>query len=154
MMAFTTPLGEETNNKAEIEAAIFGLTWALELGYRNIILELDSQLVVQWVLKKAVPQWIIITQLGRLQQLITQVHNFKCSNVFREANCVADALTNTVTTNKLLRYISKAINYVENQSLTINLSYWRYLILEERSQRQFLNLLEIVNFFNLAITKL
>ena len=56
-------------------------------------MELDSQLVVQWVLKKAVPQWIIITQLGRLQQLITQVHNFKCSNVFREANCIADALS-------------------------------------------------------------
>ncbi|XP_015075436.1 uncharacterized protein LOC107019451 [Solanum pennellii] len=93
VMAFTTPLGEGTNNKAEIEAAIFGLTWALELGYRNIILELDSQLLVHWILKKAVPRWSIITQLGRLQQLIAQVHNFKCTHVFREANCVADALS-------------------------------------------------------------
>ena len=42
VMAFTTPLGEGTNNKDEIEEAIFGLTWAIELGYRNIILELDS----------------------------------------------------------------------------------------------------------------
>ena len=31
VMAFTTPLGEGTNNKAEIEAAFFGLSWALEL---------------------------------------------------------------------------------------------------------------------------
>ena len=37
VMAFTTPMGEGTNNIAEIGA--------LELGYRNIILELDSQLV-------------------------------------------------------------------------------------------------------------
>ena len=93
VMAFATPLGEGTNNKAKIEASIFGLTWALELGYRNIILELDSQLVVQWVLKKAVPQWSIITQLGRLQHLINQVHNIKCIHVFREENCVADALS-------------------------------------------------------------
>ena len=55
VISFATPLGEGTNKKAEIEAAIFGLTWALELGYGNIILELDSQLVVQWVLKIAIP---------------------------------------------------------------------------------------------------
>ncbi|XP_015078408.1 uncharacterized protein LOC107022255 [Solanum pennellii] len=93
VMTFTKPLGEGTNNRAEIEAAIFGLTWALELGYRNIILELDSQLVVHWILKKASPQWSITTQLGRLQNLISQVQNFKCLHVFREANWVADALS-------------------------------------------------------------
>ena len=31
VMAFTTPLREGTNNKAENEAEIFGLTWAIEL---------------------------------------------------------------------------------------------------------------------------
>ncbi|XP_015064690.1 uncharacterized protein LOC107009897 [Solanum pennellii] len=93
VMTFTTPLGEGTNNKAELEAAILGLTWALELGYRNIILELDSQLVVHWILKKVAPQWSIITQLGRLQNLISQTQNFKCLHVFREANWVADALS-------------------------------------------------------------
>ena len=45
-MAFTKPLGEGTHNKAEIEDAIFGSTWELEIGYRNILLELDYQLVV------------------------------------------------------------------------------------------------------------
>ena len=92
-MTFTTPLGEETNNKVEIEATIVGLNWALELGYRNIILEIDSQLVVHWILKKDAPQWSIITQLGRLHNLISQVQNFKCLHVFREANWVVDALS-------------------------------------------------------------
>lgn len=36
-MAFATTFSEGTNNKAETEAAIFGLTWALELGYKNIL---------------------------------------------------------------------------------------------------------------------
>nr|XP_010315780.1 uncharacterized protein LOC104644285 [Solanum lycopersicum] len=93
VMALTTPLGEGTNNKAELEAVILGLTWALELGYKNIILELVSQLVVHWILKEAAPQWSIITQLGRLQNLISQTQNFKCLHVFREANWVADALS-------------------------------------------------------------
>ncbi|XP_069145501.1 uncharacterized protein [Solanum lycopersicum] len=91
--AFTKPLGEGTNNKFDIEASIFGSTWALEIGYRNILLELDSQLVVQWILQKEAPQWSIITQLGMLQNLITQAHNFKCIHVFREENWVADALS-------------------------------------------------------------
>ncbi|KAK4706257.1 hypothetical protein R3W88_034186 [Solanum pinnatisectum] len=44
MLAFANPLGEGTNNQAEIEAAIFGLSWSLEIGCKNIILEVDSQL--------------------------------------------------------------------------------------------------------------
>ena len=56
VMAFTTPIGVGTNNMAETEAAIFRLSWALELGYRNIILDLDSQIVVNCILKKATPQ--------------------------------------------------------------------------------------------------
>ena len=42
VMAFSTSPGEGSNNKADIEAALFGLTWAVELGFRNILLELDS----------------------------------------------------------------------------------------------------------------
>ena len=34
-MAFTTPLGEGKNNRAEIGVAIFGLTWALGLATRT-----------------------------------------------------------------------------------------------------------------------
>ena len=47
LIAFAATIGEVTNNKAEIEAAIFGLTLALMMGYMNILLELDSQLVVK-----------------------------------------------------------------------------------------------------------
>lgn len=36
-MAFGTTLGEGTNNKEEIAAVGFGMTRALELGYRKIV---------------------------------------------------------------------------------------------------------------------
>ncbi|KAK4731482.1 hypothetical protein R3W88_024470 [Solanum pinnatisectum] len=92
LLAFATPLGEGTNNTAEIEAAIFGMTWALELGYRNIILEVDSQLLVDWIMSKSTPPWRISTLVLKLQHLIKQAQGFQCKHTFREANFVADTL--------------------------------------------------------------
>ena len=69
------------------------MTRKFELGHRNILLELDSQLVVHCILPKVAPQWSIITQIGCLQHLITHANNFKFIHVFREENCVAYALS-------------------------------------------------------------
>ena len=93
LMAFAVPLGEGSNNKAEVEAALFGLQWATELGHTNIIMELDSQIVVQWIAKKTVHHWSVTNQLERIQQLIQQTQQFKCDHIFREANWVADSLS-------------------------------------------------------------
>ncbi|XP_049381372.1 uncharacterized protein LOC125845930 [Solanum stenotomum] len=50
ILAFATPLGNGTNNQAEIGAAIFGMTWVLQLGYKSVVLEVDSQLLVDWIM--------------------------------------------------------------------------------------------------------
>lgn len=36
LFAFSAPMGTGSNNEAEIEAAIFGLTWCLQLGYKQV----------------------------------------------------------------------------------------------------------------------
>ena len=41
--AFAVPLGEGTNNQAEIQAAVFGLNLCIQHGYNSIILEVDSE---------------------------------------------------------------------------------------------------------------
>ncbi|KAK4707366.1 hypothetical protein R3W88_033055 [Solanum pinnatisectum] len=38
ILAFSTPLGQGTNNQAEVEAAILGLSWCANLRYKNVIL--------------------------------------------------------------------------------------------------------------------
>lgn len=38
--AFTVPLGVGTNNQAELQAALFGITWCVQQGHRKIILEI------------------------------------------------------------------------------------------------------------------
>ncbi|KAK4716367.1 hypothetical protein R3W88_014705 [Solanum pinnatisectum] len=48
ILAFSTLLGKGTNNQAEVEAAILGLSWFANLRYNNVILEVDSQVLVDW----------------------------------------------------------------------------------------------------------
>ncbi|KAK6782003.1 hypothetical protein RDI58_019799 [Solanum bulbocastanum] len=93
VLAFATPLGDGTSIQAEVEAALFGLSWSLEMGYENIILEVDSQLLVAWIMNRAQHPWSIDNQLRKLQQLIGQIKQFKCNHIYREANCAADSLS-------------------------------------------------------------
>lgn len=52
ILDFTSPIGNCTKNQEKFGASIFGMTWALELGYMKIILEMDCMLIVNWILKK------------------------------------------------------------------------------------------------------
>ena len=93
LIAFTSPLREGSNDQTEIGATIFGMTWALELGYRKIILKVDLLLIVNLIMKKSTPQWRICIQMERLQILIFQAKEFKCIHIFREGNLVVDYLS-------------------------------------------------------------
>ena len=81
VMAFVVPLGIVTNNQVELEAAILGLTWGLEVGYRNILQEVDSQPLVNWLTHKTNLQWKTMIQVEKLQALINQVQEFKCQPI-------------------------------------------------------------------------
>ena len=52
--AFAIPLGEGSNNQAEVQAASYGLNWCIQHGYKNII-EVDSELLIKWLLLKDKP---------------------------------------------------------------------------------------------------
>uniref|UniRef100_M1DMV9 RNase H family protein n=1 Tax=Solanum tuberosum TaxID=4113 RepID=M1DMV9_SOLTU len=103
-LAFATPLGEGTNNQVELETTIFGMTWSIHLGYMKVILEVDSQLLVDWIMLKAKPPWSISTKVQQHHELINQTNNFNCKYTFREANFVADSLSkhsHNITTPQL-----------------------------------------------------
>ncbi|WMV30193.1 hypothetical protein MTR67_023578 [Solanum verrucosum] len=93
IFAFSAPLGEGTNDQAEVEAAIFGLIWCVNLKYNNVILEVDSQLLVDWLVSSTTVPWIISHQMQKLQQLVKQFTHFKCFHTLMEANFVADSLS-------------------------------------------------------------
>ncbi|WMV45629.1 hypothetical protein MTR67_039014 [Solanum verrucosum] len=93
LLAFSIPLGEGTNDQAEVEAALFGLTWCAQLNYNKVILEVDSQLLVDCFLNKKIIPWSISSQMQRLQQLSSNFPQIKCIHTLREANFVADTLS-------------------------------------------------------------
>ncbi|WMV30195.1 hypothetical protein MTR67_023580 [Solanum verrucosum] len=49
--AFVVPLGEGTNNQAEVQATCYGLNWCIQHGYTNVISEVDSELLTKWLLQ-------------------------------------------------------------------------------------------------------
>ncbi|WMV30194.1 hypothetical protein MTR67_023579 [Solanum verrucosum] len=93
IFAFSAPLGEGTNNQAEVETPIFGLSWCVHLKYKKVILEVDSQLQVDWLMSSTTAPWSISAHVQKLQHLTTQFTHFKCSHTLREANFVTDSLS-------------------------------------------------------------
>ncbi|WMV50079.1 hypothetical protein MTR67_043464 [Solanum verrucosum] len=79
LFAFSVPLGEGTNNQAEVEATLFGLTWCDQLNYNKVILEVDSQLLVDWFLNNKTTLWSNSSQMQRLQQLSSNFPQLKCT---------------------------------------------------------------------------
>ncbi|KAH0764805.1 hypothetical protein KY285_000676 [Solanum tuberosum] len=90
---FTIPLGMGTSNQAEIQTALFDMQWCSQHGYSNIILEVDSELLMKWIKHSLTPPWQVQQHLRQLQDIINQMTFFQCNHIYREANFTADALS-------------------------------------------------------------
>ncbi|XP_070041118.1 uncharacterized protein [Nicotiana tomentosiformis] len=64
--AIASPLGERTNNIAEIQASIIGMKWCLENCHFKVHLEADSALLVHWINHESEPHWSLEMQLQKL----------------------------------------------------------------------------------------
>ncbi|KAK6789592.1 hypothetical protein RDI58_013392 [Solanum bulbocastanum] len=62
------------------------MTWLLQIGYRNVNLEVDSQLLVDWIRHKAKPPWNTDTQVQQLKEFIRQTGTFKCKHTYRNTS--------------------------------------------------------------------
>jgi ribonuclease HI len=95
-------LGETTNNVAELTSLLQGLQQAVTLASHKIILEGDSQIVIQLITKilhggnpqKISPSWRLAGLLEDFKSLLGHNISVIPSHVKREANAVADYLAN------------------------------------------------------------
>lgn len=88
-------MGVATNNQAEYTGIVEGLRYALQQGYKNLDVRLDSELAVkqingQYKVKNAhlLPFW------REVKELMEQFDEIAFSHVRREFNKAADALVN------------------------------------------------------------
>ncbi len=94
-------LGEKTNNEAEYEALIWGMTQALSLKPQSLDCFLDSQLVVNQLngfyrIKKAHLQ-PLATKIKSLEKLLGKVSYIY---IPREENSIADNMVNEALDNQ------------------------------------------------------
>ena len=88
-------LGIQTNNVAEYTAVVRAVALARELGAREVVLLLDSKLIVEqlagrWRVKdaKLIPLW------ERVRQTLRGFERWSATHVPRAQNSLADALCN------------------------------------------------------------
>jgi ribonuclease HI len=90
---------EATNNMAEYEALIFGLTAALSLRVRELLVKGDSQLVIRQVRGECCcnnPQ--LAAYLIRVRKLEKDFDTLELQHVPREGNSAVDALSARAST--------------------------------------------------------
>ena len=74
------------NNIAKIWAIRYGLKMALELGYKHINLEIDSQILLNWLTTYGVLALEHFVLILDCRMLLGQERNVLPRHVFREAN--------------------------------------------------------------------
>lgn len=92
---FSRPIGRATNNTAEYRAVIEGLAYVGSLGYRNVSLRLDSELVARQLLGEYRVKSPDLRPL--FEEAVRQLQNFHRWNVEhvpRKENQRADQLAN------------------------------------------------------------
>lgn len=68
IMAFASPLGNESSNYAKVMVALRGLKWCTQNDINNLILEGDSLLIIIMLNGKAIPIW-------QLKDVITETRD-------------------------------------------------------------------------------
>ncbi|XP_015072459.1 uncharacterized protein LOC107016533 [Solanum pennellii] len=91
--AFSIPCRNCTNNQAETLAAMHGIEWCMQHGYRRIVLEVDSELLTKRLSHTLKPPWQLQQCVKDLTNLIKQLDFFSCHQIFRKANSTADLLS-------------------------------------------------------------
>lgn len=88
-------LGNCTNNVAEYQALIFGLSEAVNLGGKNIRIFLDSQLIVRQVQGiYKVKNETLQPLFAQVKKLLAEFDSYKINHVPRDQNKRADELAN------------------------------------------------------------
>ena len=88
------PIGPSSNNMAEFLALEEGLNICLQLGISKLIIEGDSQIILNAIRKRSTPNWILNSRLQEVILLLDKFEELKICHIFREGNSEADVLAN------------------------------------------------------------
>lgn len=93
IFAFSIPLGYRTNNQAELQATIYSVKWCLQFGYKHMLLEVDSKLIIMWIRSGVQVPWQLFQFITELNEFTHQLSTFQTQHMYKEANNSVDLLT-------------------------------------------------------------
>ncbi|CAL1375198.1 unnamed protein product [Linum trigynum] len=91
IMAFSRNLGGGTVTRAELAGVVYGLHTAWRLGYRKVVAQVDSMVIIQ-LIKEARNCHPHFTLINEVRGLLGRDWEVDLQHVFREGNVVADYL--------------------------------------------------------------
>ncbi|GLJ43799.1 hypothetical protein SUGI_0911820 [Cryptomeria japonica] len=83
-----------SNNVAEITALEEGFNWVIANNHLKVVIEGDSQIILNGVTKKSFTNWRLNEWIPRIDQLIKKLEDYQVKHIYHEGNCVADLLAN------------------------------------------------------------
>lgn len=83
-----------SNNMAELEALEAGLLLCLEVGITKVVIEGDSQIILNAIRKRSTPNWVINSRLDSILKLLDHFEDYQICHIYREGNLKADRLAN------------------------------------------------------------
>ncbi|XP_042969986.1 uncharacterized protein LOC122302667 [Carya illinoinensis] len=91
VLAFSYPLDFGTNNYAEFMSLLHGVRHVRRLGFRNVEIEMNSMVVVNWILASNCPIWYLEDYWIELMELLCNI-NFSIRHVYRQGSSPTDFL--------------------------------------------------------------
>lgn len=112
-----SPIGIATNNVAEYKALLQGISKAIELGYDELDVFIDSQLIEKQIKGEyKVKSQDLLPYYKSLIEIIKSLKCFQISHVKREFNKRADALVNeALDLDKEVSYFGKNTNTINEE---------------------------------------
>ena len=94
LMGFSLNIGYCTSVMAELWAVFKGLEQVWHLGYKHVVLDVDSKEVNDLLLSHFSSQWRYGLLLAKCLCLLQMNWDIRVQHVYREGNRVADCLAN------------------------------------------------------------
>ncbi|GLJ54044.1 hypothetical protein SUGI_1156720 [Cryptomeria japonica] len=85
-------LGMATNNEAKIRALEAGLNLCIQNGISKVLIEGDSQVIINGIIKLNFQCWKLSKCLLRINHLLELIDTFEIKNVYREGDHMDDYL--------------------------------------------------------------
>ena len=121
IMAFSLPLGTQSNHFAEAKDAYEAIKLAFDMGFRWLWLEGDSKNIIDCIKCIIQPSWTISNIIEGTHAIMDKFERVYVTHVYREANFMADWFANDgVRRNELMiwkmgRKLLEEANNIINQ---------------------------------------